>query len=125
MEQAAKASIMVIGADSHFCYLMRRYVIKSAHDIIFAYLGDDALALAVESRPAAIVLEIDQPNANGWNVLHSLKKNTATQNIPVVLCSWLDDENFCLEEGADAYLRKPILYEHFYSTLTNLGVCST
>jgi response regulator RpfG family c-di-GMP phosphodiesterase len=124
MERSAKATIMVIGADSHFCYLMRRYVKKSAHEIIFAYLGDDAQSLAQSRMPAAIILEIDQPNASGWNVLHSLKSNAATQNIPIVLCSWLDDETFCLDEGADAYLRKPILYEDFFSTLTNLGVYS-
>jgi two-component system, chemotaxis family, response regulator PixH len=125
MEQAKKASIMVIGADSHFCYLMRRYVKKSANEIIFAYLGDDALALAVREMPAAIVLEIDQPNNNGWTLLHALKNNTITQKIPIVLCSWLDDASFCLEEGADAYLRKPFLYEDFLGALNNLGVGSS
>ncbi len=124
MDQKVNASIMVIGADSHFCYLMRRYVLESAHKIIFAYLGDDALALAQKEIPAAIILEVDQPDTRGWELLKILKIDKATQNIPIVLCSWLNEDQRGIEEGADACLRKPILYSEFKTVLSLIGIKS-
>jgi len=116
------ATIMVIGNDSHFCYLMRRYVKKSAQRTVFAYLGEDALALAQREKPAAIVLEVDLPGTRGWDVLRALKADPATCHIPVILCSWLDEKERSKEEGAEAYLREPILYEDFLTTLTDVGI---
>jgi CheY-like chemotaxis protein len=121
-QRADTSSIMVIGSDSHFCYLMRRYVSESFHNVIFAYLGDDALALAQKEIPAAIILEVDQPDTRGWDLLKTLKANLNTQNIPVVLCSWLDDDQRGIEEGADACLRKPILFSDFKRVLSLIGI---
>ena len=82
MNQAASVTIMVVGDDSSFCYLMRRYVGKSAHQILFAYLGEDALALAQREKPAAIVLEVGLPGTMGWDVLRALRADQATCDIP-------------------------------------------
>jgi CheY-like chemotaxis protein len=123
MDQLANASsIMVIGSDAHFCYLMRRYVIESMHKIVFAYLGDDALALAQKETPAAIILEVDQPDTRGWELLKSLKSNKTTKQIPVVLCSWKEEDQRGIEEGADAYLHKPILFSDFKKVLALIGM---
>ncbi len=116
------AKIMVIGDDSSFCYLMRRYALKSALPVVFAYMGEDALALVRHENPAAIVLEVGRPGTAGWDVLRSLKTNQVTCDIPVILCSWLDEEDCGLGVGADVYLRKPILYEDFLSALASVGI---
>lgn len=116
------AKIMVVGDDASFCYLMRRYALKSAHPIVFAYLGEDALALAQRENPAAIVLEVGLPGTMGWDVLRLLRSHRATRHIPVVLCSWLAQEDSSLAEGADVYLRKPILYEDFLAALAAIGI---
>lgn len=113
---------MVIGTDSHFCYLMRRYVLESSHNIVFAYLGDDAVDLAQKEAPAAIILEVDQPETRGWDLLRILKSHPVTQNIPIVLCSWQDEDQRGMEEGAEACLRKPILYPEFKAVLSLLGI---
>ena len=122
MSPASSTSIMVIGADSHFCYLMRRYIQKSAHSIVFAYLGENALDLAVREQPAAIILETDQPDSAGWHVLKDLQSNCSTSSIPVVVCSWQDEGKHGLEAGAKACLRKPILYDDFVNVLASIGI---
>jgi CheY-like chemotaxis protein len=122
MDQAAGATIMVVGDDSSFCYLMRRYANKSTHRIMFAYSGEEALALARRERPAVVVLEAGRPGTMGWSVLRALRADQATRGIPVVLCSWWDEEEQGLEEGADVYLRKPILYEDFLTALADVGI---
>ena len=122
MNQASRAGIMVIGGDSHFSYLMRRYVRTSSHQIIFANPGEDVLALAQREKPAAIVLEAGIPDSMGWHMLRVLKTNQSTSKIPVILCSWLDEEQRGLGEGADVYLRMPILYEDFEAALSRIGI---
>jgi CheY-like chemotaxis protein len=122
VDQSSDAVLMIVGDDSSFCYLMRRYAKRSASRVVFAYLGEDALALALRERPAAIVLEVGRPGTMGWGVLEGLKANRATCDIPVVLCSWLDEREQGIPEGADICLRKPILYEDFLEALIHIGV---
>ena len=117
MDQTSKNGIMIVGGDSHFSYLMQRYVKRSAHNIIFANLGEDLPALTRCEKPVAIVLEVDLPETIGWQILRALKADPEAGKIPVIVCSWLDEEVRGLGEGADFYLRMPILYSDFEAAL--------
>jgi DNA-binding response OmpR family regulator len=118
MDQTANNRIMVVGGDTHFTYLMQRYVRTSAHQIIFANLGEDVLARARCDKPTAIVLEVDPPETIGWHTLQILKADQEVGKIPVIVCSWLDEEAHCRDLGADFYLHMPILYADFEAALT-------
>jgi CheY-like chemotaxis protein len=120
MDQISKKQIMIVGGDSHFSYLMQRYVRRSAHDIINVNLGEDLLPLARCEKPAAIVLEVDRPETIGWQILRTLKADPEVGKIPVIVCSWLDEEARGLAEGADIYLRMPILYSDFGTALATI-----
>lgn len=120
MDQTTNNQIMIVGGDSHFLYLMQRYVRRSAYKIISVNLGDDLLALARCEKPVAIVLEVDLPETIGWQVLRALKADPEVGKIPVIVCSWLDEERRGLAEGADIYLRMPILYSDFGATLASI-----
>ena len=117
MDHTANNRIMIVGGDSHFSYLMQRYVRTSAHKIISTNLGEDVLALARFEKPVAIVLKVDLPESIGWHTLHALKADPEVGGIPVIVCSWLDEEARGLAEGADVYLRMPILYADFEAAL--------
>jgi len=119
MDQTANKRIMVVGGDSHFSYLMQRYVRTSAHQIVSANLGEDVLAMARCERPAAIVLEVDLPETIGWHTLRALKTDQELGSIPVIVCSWLDEKARSLELGADLFLRMPILYADFEAALAD------
>jgi len=120
MDQIAKKRIMVVGRDSHFSYLLQRFVSTSAYRTIPVNPGDDILSLARSEKPVAIVLEVDSPETVGWHTLRALKSDLQASQIPVIVCSWIDESARGLAEGADAYLRMPFLYEEFGSALTNL-----
>ena len=117
MDQTANKRIMIVGRDSHFSYLMQSFVRTSAHRMIRVNLGEDVLSLARYEKPVAIVLEVDLPETVGWHTLRTLKADPEAGKIPVIVCSWLDESARCLAEGADAYLRMPILYSDFGATL--------
>ncbi len=117
MDQSTNKRVMVVGGDSHFSYLMQRYVRTSAHQIVPANLGEDVLSVARCEKPCAIVLEVDLPDSIGWKTLRSLKTDPEVCKIPVIVCSWLDQETRGLVEGADIYLHMPVLYADFEAAL--------
>jgi DNA-binding response OmpR family regulator len=47
-----------------------------------------------------------------------LKSDPEAGRIPVIVCSWQDESVRGLAEGADVYLRMPILYNEFGAALT-------
>ena len=120
MNQITNNRIMIVGGDSHFTYLMQQFVRTSAHLIVMANLGDDVLAMAKDNKPVAIVLEVDPSEAVGWRTLQALKADSQAAKIPIIACSWLDEEARSHAEGADIYLRMPILYTDFSAALGNI-----
>jgi CheY-like chemotaxis protein len=122
MNQVEAASIMIIGEDSHFDYLMRSYVHRSGHSILFSHPRDSVLEIIQRGQPAVIILDVDLPGMSGWNLLRTLKSNQVTAKIPVVICSWLDEQERGTQAGADVYLRMPILYGDFLEALNNVGI---
>lgn len=53
--------------------------------VIAASSGEEALSLAAEHQPDAILLDMMMPNLDGRATLHRLKQNPSTQPIPVIL----------------------------------------
>lgn len=122
MNKALPAKIMVIGDDSHFCYLMRRYVRESSHPMVFAYAHDNYIEMAQQTHPAAIVLEASLPGSASWQALKALKASPEVSCIPIILCSWEDERAHGGENGVDVYLRMPILFNDFMNALARVGI---
>ncbi|HEX3227053.1 MAG TPA: response regulator, partial [Gaiellaceae bacterium] len=89
---------------------------------IVALRGDVGLALAHEYRPDAIVLDMQLPVMDGWDVLEHLKRHPATRHIPVHIVSAIDgDRTSVLRAGAVAYLEKPLEKEGLDSMLGEIS----
>ena len=117
MNQTTDDRIIVVGGDANFSYLMQHYIRRCAHKVVYANLGEDLITLAKCQKPVAIVLEVDWPKMIGWQLLQNLKTDQETTKIPVIVCSWLEEETLAYDRGASAYLRMPILYADFETTL--------
>lgn len=122
MNRDVPISIMIIGEDSHFGYLMRSYVRRSAYNILYSYPEKGVVDIIRREKPAAIILEADLHATGGWNLLRTLKSNSETCQIPVVICSWADEKERGILEGASVYLRMPILFGDFQEALNSIGL---
>lgn len=79
-------------------------------DVILAHDGPSALSTAQLHLPDLLVLDIDMPGMNGFDVCELLKSNTQTAHIAVLMLtaqSDIDQRVRGLEAGADDYLSKP------------------
>ena len=122
MNAATTASILVIGADVHFCYLLQRYVRESNHPLLFSGPGDTVLEIAHREKPSLIILEDGLTDLKGQEMIRLLKSDSTTCQIPLALCSWHREETEESEDGADIYLRMPILFGDFLALLTQYGI---
>ncbi len=80
-------------------------------DVMTATTGAEALAICERAECDLVLLDVMMPDMDGFEVCRRLKKNPATQHIPVVMVTALDqpsDRVAGLEAGADDFLTKPV-----------------
>ena len=107
-----RANILVVDDSYENLKIFRVVLSWEGYDVQLAGNGELALGLARETSPDLILLDIMMPNMDGYQVCRSLKSNKRTSAIPVVFVSALDESEArtkCLEAGACAFLRKPVL----------------
>ncbi|MHB1921816.1 MAG: response regulator [Chitinophagaceae bacterium] len=72
--------------------------------------GKKGLESAIKNKPDLIICDIMMPELDGYGVLHLLKRNTETQNIPFIfITAKTERQDFRkgMEMGADDYITKP------------------
>lgn len=80
-------------------------------EVVTAMNGADALEAVQRTRPDIVLLDVMMPGIDGIEVCRRIKQNPATQHIPVVMVTALDqpeDRVRGLEAGADDFLTKPV-----------------
>ncbi|HND47715.1 MAG TPA: GAF domain-containing protein, partial [Anaerolineales bacterium] len=114
---ASKKLILVIDDDPDATYLLRENLGPEEFEIIGARNGIIGQEKARELKPDAILLDILMPEKDGWQVLHDLKNDPATTNIPIILLTIVDKKALGMRLGAAAYLLKPLNPAEVLSTL--------
>ncbi len=93
-----------------------------ALDFVF-HRGD--FASRENSKPLLILLDLNLPVLDGYQVLQRLKADDATKTIPIVILTTTDDPREvarCYELGCNVYVTKPVEYEHFSEAIRQLGL---
>ncbi len=104
----AKKRILVIDDDPDALYLLQENLSPQEFDLIGTRNGSEGMRLAREQQPNAILLDILIADMDGWQLLHDLKNEPATAQIPVVLLTIVDKKAMGYRLGAAAYLLKPL-----------------
>jgi two-component system, OmpR family, KDP operon response regulator KdpE len=89
--------------------VVKRIAELNGYEIVEASTGAEVRRLAVETRPALVVLDIRFPDADGRDILAQLKTDPQTASLPVLVWSARDpesDRRIALELGAEDYVEK-------------------
>ena len=103
-------TILLIEDEEDVSDLIRYHLKKAKFRILSACDGAAGVAVAMDARPDAIVLDIMMPKLNGFEVAKKLKADSRTEPIPILFLSAKGEAESRikgLELGADDYLSKP------------------
>jgi len=103
-----RALVLVVEDNPASARLLQDTLADAGYDVALAETVDEALAVTVRLRPAAILLDIILEDEDGLELLRELKRDPTTRDIPVVIQSVLGDPRRALALGASEYLVKPI-----------------
>ncbi len=104
------AVILIADDDADTREVLEILLTKAGHDVFMAETGDMAVMQAGVLQPGLILLDINLPDLDGFEVLARLKSDYETVGIPVVVISGRDDFDDIsrgLELGAADYITKP------------------
>jgi GAF domain-containing protein/DNA-binding response OmpR family regulator len=115
-----RKNVMVVENEAGVVQLYRRYLEPRGYTIVELSEGARAVPMARELRPYAILLDVNMPSPDGWQVLAQLKSDPVTRPLPVILCTITEDRGRGLSLGAADYLVKPILEADLIASLEKL-----
>jgi signal transduction histidine kinase/DNA-binding response OmpR family regulator/CHASE3 domain sensor protein len=104
--------ILIIEDDTNFAKTLLNFTRKRDYKGIVAVRGDVGIELANHYKPLAILLDIQLPVKDGWQVMEELKSNPATRPIPVHIMSSMEVKKESLLRGAIDFINKPVALEH-------------
>jgi two-component system cell cycle response regulator DivK len=111
-----KATILVIEDNEKNAYLVTFILEKCGYQVIQARDGETGIALARQTKPDLILLDIQLPVMDGYAVSRELTSNGELRGIPIVAVTsyaMLGDRERILAAGCVGYMEKPINPETF------------
>lgn len=105
----SKNKVLIVD-DDRFAQKLIVRALMAQYDLKTAFDGEEAISIALEWMPDAILLDVEMPIKNGYEVCESLKNNPITAAIPIIFLSGNDalrEKLLGFELGAEDYLVKP------------------
>ena len=115
-----KRVLLVIEDDSRFAGIVCDLSREMGFECLVAGTAQEAIDLAREYRPSAIVLDIGLPDQSGLTVLDRLKHEDRTRHIPIHVISGSDQAQTAMALGAIGFLEKPAPRERLAEVLAML-----
>jgi two-component system, cell cycle response regulator DivK len=111
-----KNNILVVEDNEQNIYLVTFLLEKNGYQVFQARNGIDGLALAQQEKPDLILLDIQLPGMDGYEVARGIRKIKDLETTPIVAVTSYampGDRESAIEAGCTGYIEKPIDPENF------------
>lgn len=125
MSITSTKTILIVEDTASEMELMSHYLQEGGYGVISAVSAQDALDKAVNLKPDVIVTDIVMPGMSGFELCRSLRKQAATANVPIIICTSKNqeiDRLWGMKQGADMYLTKPFTREQLLRAVRSMMV---
>ncbi|MGL4252982.1 MAG: response regulator transcription factor [Fusobacteriaceae bacterium] len=100
--------ILIVEDEKDLSLAIEKFLGEEGFRVVTAHDGESALDKFYEETPELVILDINLPKKNGWEICREIKRNS---NIPVIMMTARNseyDEIQGLELGAEDYITKPL-----------------
>lgn len=107
-------TVMIVDDDNDIVELTRLVLERGGYRVCTAGSGREALSSLQHECPDLILLDINMPEMDGWQVLKILKMDDSTRDIPVAMFTIrgeVRDKVRGIQDGACDYVAKPFTYD--------------
>jgi two-component system, sensor histidine kinase and response regulator len=121
MHTTQKATILIVDDNPLNLQLMGSIIYGKGYNVIFSSSGESALESVSQQSPDLILLDIQMPEKNGFEVCEILKSNAITKDIPIIFLTAITDSEKILrgfELGAVDYITKPFHKEELLARIS-------
>jgi signal transduction histidine kinase/CheY-like chemotaxis protein len=105
---ASKLPVLVVEDNREALFIYEKYLKGTVFQVVPAQDLKEARKALEEFKPVAIVLDVLLQGEHSWQLLHDLKQNPATSDIPVFVVTVVENEAKALALGANSFHAKPI-----------------
>jgi chemosensory pili system protein ChpA (sensor histidine kinase/response regulator) len=108
--EAASATIMVVDDSLTVRRVTQRLLERQGFQVMLAKDGVDALRQMQDTLPDVLLVDIEMPRMDGYDLTRSVRSNPATQNIPILMITSrtaTKHRSLAFELGVNEYLGKP------------------
>lgn len=109
-------TLLIIEDNEQNLYMMRFLLEMNGFTILGAENGFQGIEMALKCNPQAILLDIQLPEMDGYEVAAELKKHHQLEKVPIIAVTsyaMVGDRENILAAGATGYIEKPINPETF------------
>ena len=117
---ATSPRVLVVDDDADVLASLERGLRLSGFEVATAVDGAEALRSATETRPDAIVLDINMPDLNGYEVCAQLKRDERMRDVPIIFITAHGNARMriqAMREGAVEFLAKPFDHQLLLKTV--------
>ena len=116
--------LLIVEDDPDILKLLHTTLKFKGYRVVTARNGKEGLEAVHKERPAVVIADIMMPKLDGFGLVHRLRLNPKTRDIPVMFITATyvtpEDKEFALNIGATRFLQKPVDLEEFQKTITEL-----
>ena len=113
-------TLLIVEDDAKFAAVLTDMAKSKDFKVIVTLKGGDAVNLAHQYMPSAIILDLRLPDVDGWTVLERVRSDIDIRHIPVHIISAEDERIRGLQRGALTYLNKPVSNDDLEKTFDSI-----
>lgn len=115
--------ILAVDDDKHIADLLKVVLEGEGHKVVPLYSGQEALEKLKQMKPDLILLDVQMPKMNGWQVLEAIKQDESTKDIPVAMLTGTEselDKEAMKAKGVEDYILKPFVHDDLLSRVKKM-----
>jgi chemosensory pili system protein ChpA (sensor histidine kinase/response regulator) len=117
------ATVMVVDDSLTVRRVTQRLLEREGYRVLLAKDGVDALEQMQETRPDLMLVDIEMPRMDGFDLTRHVRGNDATRTLPIIMITSRSADkhrNYALDLGVDAYFGKPFQEDVLLAAISGL-----